>query len=414
MNENSEQKQINRKRLVSARRIFFFVIFLCMLGLSFIGGYSAREKGLYIGIGTKSVNNTESGKPSNVNFSKFWEAWNLLQSKSALSPDPTKMTEGSIAGMLASVNDPYTVYFSKEENQRFHEDIQGEFYGIGIEIVQKDNLPTVVAPLSDSPAEKAGIKAGDVIIEVDGQKTSDLGFDQTINKIRGEDGTKVNLKLTRENVTDPISIDVVRSKITVKSVEWSIKNIDGKKVEYIKIRQFGDDTDLLFSNAVDDVLKNKPDGIILDLRNNPGGYLETAVNLASYFIKDGVIVSEKGKADATKDYSSNGNGKLANYKTVVLANGGSASASEIMTGALSDRLGVKIIGEKTFGKGCVQELINLSDGSAVKITVANWYTPNGRQISDKGLEPDIAVSDDSNTKEDEQLNRALQYVSTGK
>lgn len=385
-----------------------------MLGISFVGGYSARERGFYIGIGNKTVTNTETGKPTSVDFAKFWEAWNLVQSKSALGPDSTKMTEGSIAGMLASVNDPYTVYFSKAENQRFHEDIQGAFYGIGIEIIQKNMLPTVVAPLADMPAEKAGIKAGDIIIEVDSQKTADLGFDETINKIRGADGTKVNIKVVRENVTDPLSFDVVRSKITVKSVEWDLKTIDGKKIEYIKLRQFGDDTEFLFSNAVADILKNKPEGIILDLRNDPGGYLETSVNLASYFVKDGVIVSEKGKNDAKKEYTSTGNGKLANYKTVILANGGSASASEIMAGALQDRLGIKMIGEKTFGKGSVQELVNLSDGSAVKITVASWYTPSGRQINKQGLEPDIKILDDEKTTADEQLDRAMQYLSTGK
>ena len=411
-----EEKQLNKNniRLKKARGFFFFVMILLLMGFSFLGGYSARGNGLYLGIGPKNVINADSGKPSNVDFSLFWEAWNTLKDKSVGTVDNQKMTEGAISGLLASVGDPYTVYFNKEENKRFKEDIQGEFDGIGIEIIQKNNLPTVVAPLPDSPAEKAGIKSGDIILEVDGTKTTDIGFDDVVNKIRGAEGSYVNLKISRENVEDPISFNVVRNKITVKSVEWNLKQSNGKKIEYIKIRQFGDDTESLFSQATDDVVKNKPDGIVLDLRNNPGGYLETAVNLASYFIKDGVIVSEKGKNNQNKDYYSNGNGILANYKVDILTNGGSASASEILAGALQDRKGDKVIGEKTFGKGSVQELIELTDGSALKITIAAWYTPSGRQINKEGINPDISITPNDSSKDDVQLNRAVEYLVSGK
>lgn len=410
----TEENKKKEKKLISAQRIFFFVLILLMLCGSFFSGYLAKERGIYFGLGRQGIINTEVNKPDSVDFSLFWQAWKTLKEKTVENPDSKTMTEGAISGMLASLGDPYTEYFSKEDNQRFREDIQGEFFGIGIEITQKNGYLTVVTPLTDSPAEKAGLKAGDTIVEVDGAKTSDLGFNQTINKIRGADGTTVHLAVIRENIEDQITFDVMRGKITVKSVSWELKTIADKKFEYIKINQFGDDTSALFDQAVKETLAKNPDGIILDLRNNPGGYLETSIDLASYFIKQGVIVSERGKNNSKKDYNSYGNGELAGFKTVVLTNSGSASASEILAGALQDRMDHKVIGEKTFGKGSVQEVINLSDGSALKITVASWFTPSGRQINKEGIEPNISIADDENTKNDEQLDRAIEYLISGK
>jgi len=400
-----------RNRLRS-KKIFFSVSVFIGICLIFLGGYSLGQRGFSIDIGEKTIVSNDARQPKDVNLSLYWEAWNKLKEKSIENPDNNKMIEGSISGMLSSLGDPYTVYMSKDENKRFKEDIQGEFSGIGIELIQKNELPTVVAPIADSPAEKAGIKAGDIILQVDDSDTSKVSFDEIIDKIRGTEGTTVKLKVSREGAADPLNFEVTRSNITVKSVEWSYKNDSGKKILYVKIRQFGDDTDSLFSDMAKDAVKQNPDAIILDVRNNPGGYLETAVNLASYFIKDGVIVSEKGKTD--KDYKSTGNGTLAGFNTVVLANEGSASAAEILTGALRDRKGSKVIGEKTFGKGSVQELIDLSDGSSVKITVAKWYTPNGSQINGEGIKPDIEVKSDDASKNDAQLNRVIEFLKTGK
>lgn len=401
------------KKFWLKRFILIFVILL-LLDSVYIFGYWSGQKGNVSALIPSQITKLNVGKSSDVNFSTFWEAWNKLKDKSVSPIDNNKMVEGAISGLLSSAGDPYTVYFTKQDNERFREDIGGEFSGIGVEITEKNGLTTIVAPLSDTPAEKAGFKPADIILEVDGTKTSEIGFNETINRIRGIEGTKVTLKVLRASSADPITIEVIRAKITVKSVEWSMKDVDGKKVAYIKIRQFGDDTDALFESAAQDVIKNNPEGIILDLRNDPGGYLETSVNIASYFIKDGVIVSEKGRDGNSKEYRSTGNGKLKNYKLTVLVNGGSASASEIVTGALRDRLSSKVIGEKTFGKGSVQELIDLSDGSAVKITVAKWFTPNGNQINGEGLEPDIAVLDDEKTDADEQLIRAEQLIVTSK
>lgn len=399
-NSNTQPQRKNR----SIFRLFLGLIFTLTV---FCLGYWFSASSLPLKIG---VRNTELGKPSEVDFSIFWEAWDKLKEKAIVSPETDKMVEGSIAGLLSSLGDPYTTYFNKKDNQRFQEDIEGEFSGIGVEIIMKDNMPTVVAPLSGSPAEKAGLKAGDVFIEVDGVSTTEMSFDETINKIRGPENTIVKLKMLREGKEEPLSFEVKRESIVVKSVEWNLENYDGKKIEVIKLKQFGDDTETLFSQAAADVEKNKPFGVVLDLRNNPGGYLETAVSIGSYFIESGTIVSEKGRDDNKKEYSANGNSKLKDYKVVVLTNNGSASASEIVAGALRDRKNIKLIGEKTFGKGSVQELIDLSDGSAVKITVAKWYTPNGTEINGKGLIPDIEVVKDDEADSDNQLIRAYEYL----
>lgn len=410
-----EEKKVRKKiKRVWLKRFIIIALVLLCLDLIFVFGYWSGQKGNPTALVPREIAKLSAGKSSNADFSTFWEAWNKLKEKSVQNIDDQKMVQGAISGMLGSTSDPYTVYFSKQENDRFREDIGGEFSGIGIEIIEKNGLPTVVAPLSETPAEKAGLKPADIILEVDGKKTSEIGFSETINLIRGIEGTKVKLRIQRDGVLELMDFEITRQKITVKSVEWSEKNIDGKKIANIKIRQFGDDTDALFEAAAKDIVKSNPDGIILDLRNDPGGYLETAVNIASYFIKDGIIVTEKGRDDNTKEYRSTGKGSLEKFKVIVLVNGGSASASEILTGALKDRKNSEIIGEQTFGKGSVQELIDLSDGSAVKITVAKWFTPNGQQINGEGLAPGIEIVDDDKTENDEQLERAEQYLVKGK
>lgn len=397
-------------RLKIVPKIIAFLLILACLYLVFVLGYTFGQKGKSIGIGPKNVVNTEVGKPNDIDFSLYWEAWNKMMQKSALNPDPKKMIYGSISGLLSSTGDPYTVFFSPEENKQFRDDIQGQFDGIGVELVSKDNLPTVVAPLSGSPAEVAGLKAGDIILEVDGTKTADLGFNDVINKIRGQKGTEVKLSVARANKDQPIEIRVTRDTIVVKSVEWKFERKDGKKYANVKIRQFGDDTDKLFDDFVNEAVKEKPDGIIVDLRNNPGGYLESAVTLASYFLDGGTVVIEKDKNDVGREYKVVKKARLKGFKTAVLVNEGSASASEIFAGALQDRKAGKLIGEKTFGKGSVQELVDLSDGSAVKITVAKWLTPNGRAINKEGIEPDITVLMPDDLKGDVQLDRAVQYI----
>jgi len=408
----STPKNIFKKGLVT--KLTVFLLALVILIGTFFFGYDYGQKGKAVfGLMAKNVANTEVGKPTDVDFSLYWQAWNKLKSDSIFATDTKSMINSSISGLLSSVNDPYTVFFTPEDNKRFQEDIQGEFDGIGVELIMKNDLPTVVAPLSDLPASKAGIKAGDVIIGVDGTDSSVLGFNELINKIRGKKGTTVSLTISRAGADEPLVFSVVRDTITVKSVTWEEKNQANKKIMYVKVRQFGDDTDQLFADFVASVSQAKPDGIVVDLRDDPGGYFETALNLASYFVDGGTVVKQQDKSGQVQDFSTTKSAQLKNYKTVVLVNGGSASASEIFSGALQDRKVGTLIGEKTFGKGSVQELINLSNGSAVKITVARWLTPNGRQINKEGISPDIEIKNDASSA-DLQLNRALEYIANGK
>lgn len=389
---------------------YFFIIAIVIAG-TFSFGYGVGKKGIDLPVPfvPTKVLNTDSGKPSNVDFSTFWEAWNKLNADSVDDLNPQDLVYGAISGMLGAVNDPYTVYLKPDENKRFMEDISGEFEGIGVEITEINGELTVVAPLPDSPAEKAGIKAKDVILEVDGKKASDLGFEATIDKIRGKSGTSVEILLKRTGAEN-IKISVTREKIKVPSVTYEIKESGGKRFEVVTLRQFGDDTNDLFDKAATDIDKNKPDGVIIDLRNNPGGYLDTAVNIASYLIDGGVIVSEVEKNNQKKDVKTVRRATLKNYPLVLLVNEGSASASEILAGAVKDRGRGKIIGSKTFGKGSVQILENLSDNSAVKITIAKWLTPNGSQINKTGIQPDIEVADDPNSDSDPVLNKAFETL----
>jgi carboxyl-terminal processing protease len=399
-------------KLSILKKIAFFVVVFSIFFLVFVAGMNFGHKGTFsFSLGSIRISNINDAKANGVDFSVFWEAWNKMKEKSTANLNDKDMVSGAILGLLSSTGDPYTTYFTKEENKQFREDIGGEFYGIGIELIAKNGMPTVVAPLSDTPAEKAGLKPNDIISKVDGISTSDIGFNELINKIRGEAGTKVKLEILRDGSEELKVFEIERAKIVVKSVESETKTYEGKEISYIKIRQFGDDTLALFDQAAKNALKTKDKIVVIDLRNNPGGYLETAIQISSYFIPDGVIVSEEGKNVAKKDYRSEGNSTLKDCKVVILINGGSASASEITAGALKDRKSIKLVGEKTFGKGSVQELIDLSDGSAVKITVAKWLTPNGTEINGKGIEADIKISNDEDLSVDEQLHEALKTAS---
>lgn len=404
---------MNRKTDQSKNRVLLFILILIVGFLAFLSGNIAGKAGIDVSggiLGPEKITNINKGKPTDVDFSVFWEAWNKLDKNYVGDINVQDFVYGSISGLFSSTGDPYTEFLKPKENERFKDDISGEFEGIGIEISSVNNLPTVVAPLPDSPAEKAGIKAKDIIAEVDGAATADLAFDEVIDKIRGEKGTEVKIKISREGEKDLIDFSVIRGSIKVASVTNEIKNHNGKTISYIKIRQFGDDTELLFNEALAEAEKEMSSAIILDLRNNPGGYLETSVSMASNFLDGGVVVTEVDKSGNKKDFKTNKRAKFKDVKLIVMVNGGSASASEIVAGALKDRNRATVIGSKTFGKGSVQVLENLSDGSAVKITVAKWLTPNGNHIDKTGIEPDVAVEEDDSTDNDDVLDIALDYA----
>jgi len=319
-----------------------------------------------------------------------------------------------VAGAVAGLGDPYSVFFPPKDAQEFQNELSGQFEGIGAEVAIKNQELVVVTPLDDSPALKAGLKAGDFIYKIDGTATAGLSVEEAVAKIRGTAGTKVILTIVRKGQDKPIEVPIVRAQIEVKSVSYEIKEVNGKKIGYLKISRFGDDTEGLFNQAVSDFLVKNVNGIAVDLRNNPGGYLDTAVALAGNWVEEGKTVVIQRYGDGTEDtHKSKGPARLSGIPTVVLINGGSASASEILSGALHDHNLAQLVGEKSFGKGSVQELIDLRDNAELKITVAKWLTPNGHDLNKDGLEPDVKVEltdADFQADKDPQLDKAFEVL----
>lgn len=349
-----------------------------------------------------------------IDFSLFWKVWGILQDKyvDKSKLDARELFYGAIDGMLAATGDPYTTFFSPKENQAFNEDISGTFEGIGAEMGIKDDIITIIAPLEGMPAEKAGLLAGDKIVKIDGVNSSTYSLDEAVKHIRGPKGTEVKLTIFREGEEEARDVVVPRGIILVKSVRFEMKD-DG--IAYIRVSRFGDDTDKEWKNAVAQTLQKKAKGLIIDLRNDPGGFLDTAVDMASTMLPvDQVVVMEEDGAGKRKEIKSRGGDAMSALPTIVLINQGSASASEILAGALRDnRTNVVLVGKKSFGKGSVQELISVSKDTSVKITVARWLTPSGKQIHNVGIAPDVEVgltSDDIKEKRDPQLDKALEEV----
>ena len=357
-----------------------------------------------------------SAQSSNFNFSLFWNAYDVLHQK-FITPEKIsdeKVTYGAIAGMTRSLGDPYTDFFDPKQAKAFQQDLAGSFEGVGAEIAIKKDQLTVVAPLKDSPAEKAGIKPGDLILKINGKSTSDMQTEEAVTLIRGKGGTSVTLTVFRDDWTQSKDITIIRATIKVNSIDWELKNND---VAHITIHQFDQSLSTDFKKVANEVLKSPARKIILDVRNNPGGYLEVCQEIAGWFLKQGQVVTieDFGKAKEKHIYKSEGNGVFASYPIVVLLNKGSASASEILAGALRDNINVKLVGEKSFGKGSVQEVVALKDNASfLKITIAHWLTPKGNSISEVGLTPDVKVEfteADFEAKKDPQLDKALEIIS---
>lgn len=396
--------------MISFKKKYFIVIFSLILVIS------SFYASFYLGFiyGKKSVH-CEHCPPNDVNFSLFWEAYDVLKQNyvntgKIINKD---VLYGAISGMVNSLKDPYTVFMSPEDSKMFLEDVQGEFEGVGMEIGIKDDQLQVISPLDGTPAQKAGIMAGDKILYIDGEPTAKMTLEEAVKKIRGKKGTKVTLTIMRESWAKPKDFEIVRGIIKIPTIKWEIKNED---IAYIKIYEFSETASSDFRKAAIKIVSNpKVKKIVLDLRNNPGGYLEVARDIAGWFLKPGelVVVEDfEGKRENI-DYRTYGNGAFLHYPVVVLINKGSASASEILAAALRDNRGIKLIGEKSFGKGSVQQLFPLDDGSNLKITVAKWLTPKGGSIDGKGLEPDIEVKmteKDYQEGRDPQLKRALEII----
>ncbi|MBP9781801.1 S41 family peptidase [Candidatus Woesebacteria bacterium] len=355
--------------------------------------------------------------PSSIDMDTFWEAWSYVQAD-YLDPaklDPQTMVDGATAGMVSALGDPYTMYLPPEDNKRSSEDLAGAFFGVGIELGYKNEVLAVVSPVVGSPAEKAGIQPGDLILRVaddtnpKGEDSSKWSLNKAVDSIRGPKGSTVTLTLFREsNGAEPFEVALVRDEIVVKSVKLEFVESQGRTFAHVSVSRFGERTKAEWDDAVTQILTKKPviAGIVLDLRNDPGGFFDGAIQIASDFIPSGVIVSQKGKY-TSQDFNSLGTGRLAKIKTEVLVNGGSASASEIVAGALRDRIGSKLIGSKTFGKGTVQDRRELSNGGGLHVTIARWLLPGGDWIHDEGIPVDIEVTVDPKATTDQVLERAL-------
>jgi carboxyl-terminal processing protease len=361
-------------------------------------------------LGVSNFNNKE-----NIDFNIFWETWDAIH-KNYLKDseiDSKERVYGAARGLVGSLKDPYSEFFKPEDAKKFGEDVSGSFGGIGAEIGSKNGFVVVVSPLKNSPAERVGLKSGDKILTINGTSTEGMSVYEAVKIIRGEVGTEVKLTILREDEDKPREFKIIREIIQIPTLDYEIK--DG--ILIVKLYSFNLNTEKLFYDAViDGFLKNKAKGLVLDLRNNPGGYLDVAIDLGGWFFKKGtLIVTEESRGkDGKNEYRqhpADGNGALKDVPVVVLVNKGSASASEILAGALQIQRKIKLIGEETFGKGTVQRLIPLSDGSSLKITIAHWVLPNGQILEGNGLKPDIEIKnkEDDSTK-DLQLEKALEVI----
>ena len=384
---------------------FFISIFLVLVILSSFG------LGTYFGKSQCKI-----CPPEEIDFSLFWEVYHRLQEKFVDKGkfDIQKMIYGAISGMVKSLGDPYTVFFPPEETKRFEEDVKGVFEGVGMEIGIKKGQLQVIAPLEGTPAQRAGLRSGDKILKINDTETSDLTIDEAVDLIRGPKGTEVTLTIFREEWKKTKEIKLMRDVIEVPSLKREIKEIDGQKIAYIQLYQFSENASFDFRKAAIEILTSPAQKIILDLRNNPGGYLEVAQDITGWFLEKGkiVVIEDFGQGNE-QEYKAQGPGTFSDYKVVILINQGSASASEILAGALRDNRGILLIGEKSFGKGSVQEVEKLEEGSSLKITVAKWLTPKGQLITDVGLEPDIKVEmteKDYEEEKDPQLDKAIEII----
>ncbi len=377
--------------------------------------------GLYLGyshspaIDKVVLNNKETGVATVADFSPFWKVWNTINQK---YPGADKTTDqdrvyGAISGLVGSLNDPYSMFFTPDEAKSFQEEIAGNFSGIGMEVGIKDKILTVIAPLKGTPAYKAGIKPGDRVLKIDQKSTADMTIDEAIKLIRGEKGTTVTLTTFRDGDKEPSVIKIVRDTIDIPTLDTENRK-DG--IFVIKLYSFSANSANLFRNAMKEFTLSKSDKLIVDLRGNPGGYLDAAVDMASWFLPEGkvVVTEDYGTSKDPNVYRSRGynifNDKL---KFVILIDGGSASASEILAGAMQDHGRAKLVGAQSFGKGSVQEVVDVTPGTILKITVAKWLTPNGNTIAQKGLTPDYKVDytrADFEAKKDPQMDKAVELL----
>ena len=397
----------------SMKRIGTFVAAFAIVGAGF-------GMGVYVGIAQQpainkvtSAYNKETAKPPEVDFASFWTAWNILEEKYVAEDeiDRKKLLYGAISGMVKAVGDPYTIFLPPEEKKFFESEISGKFEGIGAEIGIRQGILTLISPLKGSPAAAAGLLAGDRILRVDDTITADITLNEAVRLIRGEKGTIVALTVLREDEDVTRAIEVTRDTIKVPIIDTEAR--DGG-IFIISLHSFSENSPVEFRRALQEMADSGSDRLILDLRNNPGGFLDASVDIASWFLESGKVVAREQFGDGSERlHRSRGYNALSNIPVVILVNQGSASASEILAGALRDHKSIQLVGIQTFGKGSVQELVNVTEDSSLKVTIARWLTPNGTLLSDGGLEVDEEVeitAEDIENLHDPQLEKALEII----
>lgn len=417
-----QQKRIHEKPAHSSTHVLLGV------GLAVVFAAAAFFSGLHIGSGMEGGKGLEASAyslfelqtepPADVNLDEFWRVWNLMEEKFVSGTTTSLLTSedmmrGAIEGLVDSYGDPYTVYLPPSDAEKFEEEISGNFSGVGMEVGMRSSVITVIAPLPDTPAEKSGLFPGDAIIEIDGETTEGMSIDEAVQKIRGEKGTEVVLTIFREGELELLEISVIRDTITIPTVETAQKG----DVFIITLFSFNALSEMKMQEALREYVVSGADKLVLDLRGNPGGFLQSAVSIASYFLPTGKVIVRESFGGAADEQVFRSQGKtlrqFAPEEIVILIDRGSASASEILAGALSQHGVATLIGGTTFGKGSVQELVELPEGSSLKVTIARWLTPDGTSISDGGLAPDISVArtpEQFLAGEDPQLDAALMWL----
>jgi carboxyl-terminal processing protease len=400
------------------------ILTVLALAVFFLGGWKTAEYYYFNNLlSSENITTIErgdiieikNGNPQDVNLSLYWNVWERLETnylnESAVQNDQN-LIYGSIKGLVNALDDPYTVFMTPKETKQFEENLQGSLQGIGAELSVEDGMLIVVSPLKDSPAEKAGLRPGDVIFQIDGDATGEMTLFEAIMNIRGEKGTDVTLTIIREDIDEPFDVTITRDEITIESVTTEL--LDGN-ISYVSVNQFSDNTTKEFDEAIQEILIKNPKGVILDLRYNGGGYLDIAVEILSEFISDDktAVIIQRRNPDDNQTLQVPGNTRLPDIPLVVLVNRGSASASEIVAGAIQDHKRGLVMGEETFGKGSVQEVELLRDGSSLRLTIAKWLTPEGRDIEEAGIVPDRIIEltqEDIENEFDSQLEEARTYL----
>lgn len=392
--------------------IQFLIVAVVFFGIGFVVGQKKIEVDRKSAVPNITFTNQNSTNDQLVDFSLFWKVMQTLPQKyiDRSSIDGQKLLYGAISGMVKSVGDPYTAFLDPKQNEAVSSELAGSYQGVGIQIgFNKDKRLVVIAPLRGTPAEKAGVRPKDLILKIDNHDTFDMTLPEAVDLIRGKKGTKVKLVLIHDGAEKSFEQEIERAEIDVKSVEVEYKKAkSGAEVAVIRVSRFGEKTDEEWDNAVSEILSRKSAGVIVDVRNNPGGLLTSAIHLGSEFVKGVIVKQESGDGTITA-LSADHTGKLLSLPMTILINGGSASASEILAGAIRDNRRGKVIGEKSFGKGTVQDVVPFVGGSSLHVTIAKWLTPKGDSIHGVGIAPDIAAADREDlSAPDTQLEKALE------